>query len=104
MTPGDDSREIAFWLDAAVLTLEDFDDAEKSGDAEKIRAVLKVLVSVSCRYKPWEDQRAAATAALIDERLRKYYPDPEARRAYRATPHSPLWAPGGYAELAQQTA
>ena len=102
MTTPADPRETAFWLDTATLTLAALDVAVQSGDAQKLRAEIKVLVAVSCRYKPWDDPRAAETLAQIDARLRQYCANPEnLRRAYRTSPNSPLWTSGEYAQLEQ---
>lgn len=105
MTPPGDFREIAFWLDSAMLSLTSFHSAALDGDEASIRARFRTLVSVSCEYEPqWNDYLAADTFAQIDALLRNQCPNPDAlRRAYRTSPNSPLWASGDYTRLSQPT-
>lgn len=101
MTPQHSPREIAFWLDAAILSLASYDAAKRDGDATSLHAAVKTLVSVSCEYESgWNDARAAETFAQIDVRLRTLCRNPDAlRRAFRLAPASPLWAAGDYDRL-----
>jgi hypothetical protein len=101
MTPQNSPREIAFWLDAAMLSLENYDGAVRDGDETVIHAHAKTLVSVSCEYESaWNDARAAETFAQIDGRLRALAGNPEGlRHAFRAASKSHLWNTGEYAKL-----
>jgi hypothetical protein len=101
MTPQHSPREIAFWLDAALLSLTSYDTSTRANDEVDIHQNAKTLVSVSCEYDPtWNDARAAETFAQVDARLREISPSPDAlRRAFRTSPKSPLWDSGDYAKL-----
>lgn len=101
MTPQHSPREIAFWLDAALLSLASYDSSARGNDPADIHRNAKTLISVSCEYDPtWNDARAAETFAQLDARLKALSPNPEAlRRAFRTSPKSPLWDSGDYEKL-----
>ena len=103
MTPMGDFREIAFWLDAALLSLASYDSVKREDAAPAFHTAVKTLVSVSCEYNPaWHDARAAETFAQIDART--LGPKPEAlRHAFRTAPKSTFWDSGDYVKLLADT-